>query len=67
MAKFLDKNGIELYVGVDVDVPPPTSDDLWNFEFTGTVVKIDKENNYAIVEDGDGDCWCVEFNRLKII
>ena len=62
-----DKNGVELYVGVDVEVPSPTGEDQWNFEFVGVVKKLDKVNGYAVVEDGDGDCWCVEFERLEIL
>ena len=63
---LLDKNGVELYVGADVEVPSPTSEDQWVFEFVGQVKELDKINNYAIVEDGDGDCRCVEFERLEI-
>jgi hypothetical protein len=62
----IDKNGVELFVGVDVAVPSPTSEDQWNFEFSGVVIELDKVNGYAVVEDGDGDCWCVEFERLEI-
>jgi hypothetical protein len=62
----IDKNGDELFVGVDVSVPSPTSEDQWNFEFSGVVIKLDKVNAYAVVEDGDGDCWCVEFERLEM-
>ena len=61
------KNEAELYVGVDVEVPPPNPDDLWNFEFVGVVVSLDKNSQLAVVEDGDGDCWSVEFNRLKLL
>jgi len=64
---LLDKNGVELYVGADVDVPSPTSEDQWNFEFQGTIIEIDKVNGYAVVEDMDGDCWCVEIERLEIV
>jgi hypothetical protein len=65
--KVLDKNGVELYVGADVDVPSPTYNDQWNFEFVGVVIEINKTDGYAVIEDGDGDCWCVEFERLEII
>jgi hypothetical protein len=63
---IIDKNGEELYVGADVAVPTPTSEDQWNFEFSGTIKELDKTNGYAIVEDMDGDCWCVEFERLEL-
>ena len=62
--KRLDKNGDELYVGADVDVPGPTVEDQWNFDFTGSIIGF--EEDYCIVEDGDGDCWCVEPERLEL-
>ena len=62
---YLDKNGEELFVGADVDVPTPTSEDQWNFEFTGTIIKFD-ENGYCIVEDMDGDCFAIESERLEL-
>lgn len=65
MTKF-DVNGEELFVRALVYVPEPTPEDQWNFEFAGTIVKIDEEGGYAIVEDGDGDCWCVENERLEL-
>lgn len=65
--EFKDKNGEEIFVGVSVDVPTPNEgQDLWNFEFTGTVIGLDKTNGYCLIEDGDGDCWCVEPERLEI-
>ena len=63
--KYLDKNGDVLFVGAVVDVPCPTSEDQWNFDFTGTITEIDKDG-YCVVEDGDGDCWCVESERLEL-
>ena len=60
----LDKNGDELYVGADVNVPTPTVEDQWNFEFTGSIIKF--EADYCVVEDLDGDCWCVETERLEL-
>jgi hypothetical protein len=64
--KVLDKNGVELYVGAEVDVPSPIDNDQWNFEFVGVVIEINKTDGYAVIEDGDGDCWCVECERLEI-
>lgn len=66
MNKFLDKNGDELFVGANVSVPTPTKEDQWNFEFSGTVIELIKEDNYCIVEDMDGDCWAVEPERLEL-
>jgi hypothetical protein len=64
---LLDKNGVEVYVGVDVEVPSPTSEDQWSFEFVGVVKELDTTNGYAVIEDGDGDCWYVEFERLEVL
>jgi hypothetical protein len=36
-------------------------------DFVGVVIEIDKDNGYAVVEDGDGDCWSVEIERLEIL
>lgn len=63
---ILDINGNEIYVGADVDVPAPDKNDLWNFEFTGTVIKLDNGQGNCVVEDMDGDCWDVEPERLKL-
>lgn len=61
---FLDANGDDLYIGASVEVPVPEVDDLWNFEFSGVIIEFNKEGGYVVVEDGDGDCWCVEPQRL---
>ena len=45
--KFFDKNYDELYVGADVSVPTPTTEDLWNFDFSGKILSFDKENNFV--------------------
>lgn len=58
-----DKNGLELIVGSAVVVPDPRGDDLWSHSFQGVVRDLRCE--YAIVEDGDGDCWEVETARLE--
>ena len=65
--EFRDKNYEEVYVGAEVEVPTPTKEDNWNFEFVGTIVKLDKENGYVIVEDQDGDCFTVEVERVEIL
>jgi len=59
-----DVNGVPIKVGDTVNVPYPTSEDQWNFEFQGSVSHI--MDDYAIVTDGVGDCWCVEFERLEV-
>jgi hypothetical protein len=62
--KRLDKNGEELYIGADVEVPGPIDNDQWNFDFVGVIIEF--KEDYCVVEDGDGDCWCVESERLEL-
>ena len=64
--KFKDKNYKEVYVGVEVEMPSPNNEDSWNNEFTATVRKLDKENGYIEVEDGDGDWWTIEVERVEL-
>lgn len=65
--KRLDINGEELYIGADVEVPSPTNEDQWNFEFVGTIKEFNDTDDYCIVEDMEGDCWCVEPERLELV
>jgi len=62
----MDKNGDEIYVGTVVNVDSPSPNDSWNFDFQGTVIKLNLEDAFAIVEDGDGDCFSVEFGKLEL-
>lgn len=64
---FKDKNYQDVYVGADVLVDSPNPDDLWLFEFEGVIKKLDKTNGYVIVEDGEGDCWTVEVERVELL
>jgi len=65
--------GEEFYlsVGDNVEMPDPKDDgsDLWNNEFTGQIVNIYDTNNiiYATVEDGEGDCFDIEAERVTKI
>ena len=63
--EFRDKNYDEVYIGAEVQVPTPNSEDLWNFDFVGTIIKLEKETGYVVVEDGDGDCWAIEVERVR--
>jgi len=65
--KRIDKNGEELYVGVDVEVPIPTEGDQWNYSFDGTIKEFNDTDGYCIVEDMVGDCWRVKPERLVMI
>lgn len=62
-----DKNYLDVYIGADVEVPTPTEEDDWYFEFVGTIVIIDKEEGYVVVEDADGFHYTVEVERVEII
>lgn len=51
-----------ILIGELVEVPEPTSDDIWNHSFVGTVRKI--KNGIATVIDEDDDAYDVEIERL---
>lgn len=57
------ENLMEIQVGSFVLVPDPNESDIHNHEFLGVVVSIRGE--YATVEDGDGDCFDIEIERLE--
>lgn len=65
--EFKDKNYQEVYIGAEVEIPSPNSEDMWGHEFVATVRTLDKENGYVEVEDGDGDWWTVEVERVEVI
>ena len=54
----------EFEIGDSVEVPEPdnTYDDMHNHSFVGRIVGF--RNNYAQVEDLDGECWEIETFRL---
>ena len=52
-------------VGESVEVPEPNDSDIHNHSFVGTIVNF--RNGNAVVEDGDGDCFEIEVERLKLI
>ena len=54
----------DFYVGAYVSVAPPEPGDLWIFEFSGIVLKV--REDYCTVEDGEGNYWDVEFNKLTL-
>lgn len=63
---YKDKNGDVIEKGCSVLVPEPDDKfaDAHNNEFVGTVVSFHDE--YVTVEDGDGDCYDVEPERVII-
>lgn len=65
--EFKDKNYQDVYIGANVLVDAPNIEDLWLFEFEGQVVELDRKNSYVVVEDGLGDCWTVEVERVEIL
>ena len=52
-------------IGDSVEVPDPDDTDIHNHSFVGTIVNF--RNGYAVVEDGDGDCFDIELERLTLI
>lgn len=67
MANAIDESDITVSshgfeVGDEVEVPEPNETDLHNHSFVGTI--IDFRHEYAVVEDGDGNCWEIEVDRL---
>ena len=63
--KVLDMESNVINVGDTVEVPTPDNNDIWMYDFEGYVNEINED--YVIVEDGDGDCFSVEAYRLKIV
>lgn len=63
---MLDKTGnlLEKYQGVDV--PDPSSSDIHNHAFMGTVIDVLEDRGTAIVEDQCGDVFEIEGERLVI-
>jgi hypothetical protein len=52
----------EFEIGDSVEVPDPDATDNHQHSFVGTI--IDFRDVYAVVEDGDGDCFDIEIERL---
>lgn len=60
----LERKGV-FSIGESVEVPDPNDSDIHNHSFVGTIVNF--RNGYAVVEDGDGDCFDIEVERLTLI
>jgi hypothetical protein len=64
------ENGLErketFSIGESVEVPEPNDSDIHNHSFVGVIVGF-RDNGNAVVEDGDGDCFEIEVERLKLI
>ena len=54
----------EFEIGDSVEVPDPDETDIHNHSFVGTI--IDFRNGNAVVEDGDGECFEIEVERLTL-
>jgi hypothetical protein len=52
-------------IGEEVEVPDPDDTDIHNHSFVGTIV--DFRNGYAVVDDGDCNCFDIELDRLTKI
>lgn len=61
-----DKNYKDITIGDTVDVPAPKdADDGYSNEFRGTVTGT--HGDYAIVEDMDGESFCIEPEILTVV
>ena len=62
---MFDKKGNFLEVGqsVEVDEPETSTSETYMFGFVGTVESF--RDNHVIVEDMDGDCFCVNPENLQ--
>lgn len=62
---MFDKKGNFLEVGqsVKVDEPETSTSETYMFGFAGTVESF--RDNHVIVEDMDGDCFCVNPENLQ--
>ncbi len=56
----------EIQQGDNVEVPDPNETDIHNHSFSGYVKFIKECGKIAVVEDGDGDCFDIEINRLTL-
>ena len=54
----------EFEIGDEVEVPDPIDSDIHNHSFVGTIVAF--RNGNAVVEDGDGDSFEIEVERLTL-
>jgi len=60
-----DKNGRTIEVGMTVEVPEPSGNDIHNFEFRGSVNSFHDE--YVTVEDMESNFFDIEPERLEIV
>ena len=63
--KHFYKNGKELKVNDSVLMPEPNDTDNYSNEFVGFIEEL-TDKGYAIVMDGDVDCFSIESNRLEL-
>jgi hypothetical protein len=60
-----DKNGSEIHMKDFVEVPDPTTDDLWEHSFVGIVISTTRGDGIITVRDTADDCWDVEASRVE--
>ena len=60
-----DSHGIVINIGDEVEVPVPDYNDIYLYDFNGTVEVF--KDGYAIVSDGDGDHFSIEPSRLTVV
>jgi hypothetical protein len=49
-------------IGDEVEVPDPNDSDIHNHSFVGTLIDI--KGDLGVVEDGEGNCFDIELERL---
>jgi hypothetical protein len=60
--EYSDKHAHIITIGDTVNVDK-TED---NLEFTGTVIGFEENGHYVVVEDMDGDAFCVEEWEVEV-
>lgn len=65
MKEIKDKDGRVIEVGLEVEVPHGTDDDIWTYEFVGRVADI-HEDGIITVEDQDSDSFDMEADRVRV-
>lgn len=61
---FKDKNGKLITYFDSVEVPEPNDTYMHNYSFVGTA--IDEHAGCVVVEDGEGETFCIEPERLSV-
>jgi len=61
-----DRNGKDVHIGDDVDMPYPESSDLHQNEFTGRIKDLYVKKGTVCVVDQDDECFEIEASRVEL-